>query len=379
MKIFLNAYLAENFGDDLFVEVIAQRYPHSQFEVLTTNEYKANFSSNVKPVLTERLQRKLKLEEDIIKTLWKFHLPNRYFFPKFLRASVKIRNSLAKVSDINIYVIGSGFMENIKYNFMDYFVDLPYYTHKLNLIGCNFGPYKSDSYLTYHKKLFNRTNDVCFRDKVSYNLFNNKNYRHEMDVVFNYKGEKSSPLSSDFGDYVLISVVNPFKDRNIENNRKVKIYLEFLKSCIDYIIQKGQKVVLVGFCREEADDEMIENLVNISCYKDDILIFNYPDIPFEKMMGLFSEATSVIASRYHAMILSMLYQRPTYTIAYSKKTVNVLKDIDVSIPFITTEELDNISPQKFLEDFAYSISDSLLAEVKSSAKKQFEKIDKLLM
>lgn len=379
MKIFLNAYLAENFGDDLFVEVIAQRYPHNQFEVLTTKEYKANFSSNVKPVLTERLQRKLKLEEYIVKTLWRFHLPNRYFFPKFLRASVKIRNCLAKASDINIYVIGSGFMENIKYNFMDYFVDLPYYTHKLNLIGCNFGPYKSDSYLTYHKKLFKRTNDICFRDKASYNLFNNKNYRHEKDVVFNYKGEKSSPLSSDFGDYVLISVVNPFKDQKIKNNGKVKIYLDFLESCIDYIIQKGQKVVLVGFCREEADDEMIESLLSKVSYKDEIVVFNYPDITFEKMMGLFAEADSVIASRYHAMIISMLYQRPTYTIAYSKKTVNVLKDIDVSIPFVSTDELQTISPKQFLDDFGYCISDSLLSKIKSSAERQFEKLDNLLL
>lgn len=380
MKIFLNAYLEENFGDDLFVEIVAQRYPDHQFKILSSNEYCAHFSRNVIPVLSENLQRKLKLEEKIIKTLWHYHLPNRYFFPKCLRASFKIRNELARIADKNIYIIGSGFMENTKYNFMDYIVDLAYFNNKLNLISCNFGPYESNSYLNYHKKLFRRVNDVCFRDSASYELFRDDlSCRQETDVVFTYSGNAKSPLSKDSRGYVLISVVNPVKDQNIKQNDTVERYLDFLKACIEYIFTGGQKVVLVGFCRKQSDDDMIESLLSKVSYKDEIVVFNYPDITFEKMMGLFAEADSVIASRYHAMIISMLYQRPTYTIAYSKKTVNVLKDIDVSIPFVSTDELQTISPKQFLDDFGYCISDSLLSKIKSSAERQFEKLDNLLL
>ena len=37
-KIFIKAFLVNNFGDDLFVKVIAERYPNIKFYILTSKE-----------------------------------------------------------------------------------------------------------------------------------------------------------------------------------------------------------------------------------------------------------------------------------------------------------------------------------------------------
>ena len=114
MRVFLNAYLDENFGDDLFVEVIAQRYPNHQFDILAPENYGGKFSSNVNLKLSNNLTKEMTKEDNIIQKLWKCHLPNRYFYPKLISPSYRIRNALAKKSDKNISVIGSGFMDNVK-------------------------------------------------------------------------------------------------------------------------------------------------------------------------------------------------------------------------------------------------------------------------
>ena len=41
MKIYLNAYIAQNLGDDLFLDILLKRYPNHEFYAITQikNEY----------------------------------------------------------------------------------------------------------------------------------------------------------------------------------------------------------------------------------------------------------------------------------------------------------------------------------------------------
>ena len=45
--IYLKAFLDENLGDDLFVQIVAQRYPNSEFLLFASDEYPVNFGDNV--------------------------------------------------------------------------------------------------------------------------------------------------------------------------------------------------------------------------------------------------------------------------------------------------------------------------------------------
>ena len=45
--IYLRAYLNENLGDDLFVQIIAQRYSERKFQIFASDGYPVKFGNNV--------------------------------------------------------------------------------------------------------------------------------------------------------------------------------------------------------------------------------------------------------------------------------------------------------------------------------------------
>lgn len=51
-RIMINAYTTFNLGDDLFIKVLCERYPNTEFILYAPKEYKINFknSSNLKVI-----------------------------------------------------------------------------------------------------------------------------------------------------------------------------------------------------------------------------------------------------------------------------------------------------------------------------------------
>lgn len=376
--IYLRAFLNENLGDDLFVQIIAQRYAKRTFQVFASDEYPVKFGKNVQFCFSKREYRKFQDKVRRYNEL-RCNKIGRKLLPLFFRPDYKKQRKLAKKAKTNIYVIGSGFMEGGKTGFWQRLEDKLYYGNKPYLLGCNFGPFSSDEYKERYRKLFSEATDVCFRESYSYEIFKNlSNVRWESDIVFSYIGYVDESFCQYNKDYVVISVVNLEKD-GIKNSNKDSYY-NYVSRIAEHFLKMKEKVVFVGFCRKQGDNIAIEHIVNniSSEFSNQIEIINYPERNIPYILGVFKNAEAVFASRYHAGIIGMMYEKKTYFLSYSNKTENVLKDIDRRIRCIDiTKEID-VDPRKFISQYGYCISKERLNKLKESANRQFLKLDLVL-
>ena len=376
--VYLKAFLSENLGDDLFVEVVTKRYPKTEFMLFSSEDYAVDFGDNVCFAIN-KIEYK-KMLEDIEK--FNRYRKNKFLkkmLPLFFRSDYRKERLISKKADANVYVIGSGFMEGGERGFWKKLTDKLYFKNNLYLLGCNFGPYYSEDYRIEYKNLFSKAKDICFRDSYSYNIFKKlDNVRWESDIVFSYNGDIDMSLSEDIGKYIVISAVNLDKDGKVYSN-KVEYY-KFLSKVSEWYLKRGTKVVFVGFCKKQNDNKAIEGIVeNISeNFAKQIYVINYPEENILKIMGVFKNAEAVFASRYHAGILGMLFERQTYFLSYSEKVIHVLQDIDEKIKYVDITSPINVSVNDFVSQYGYCISTERLRRIKESANKQFMKLDKIL-
>lgn len=336
-KVFLNAYLNRNLGDDLFVYIICSRYKNVEFNVMAHRIYRKLLPHNVKYKVTtlEVLARRI---ERWVSSKFPTKIKREMLIEKYFRNK---RIKLARNSSYNVYVIGSGFVNNYTYSEKQFEYDREYFAARPFLLSCNFGPYKDSSYYEKFREMFKQLPDICFRDSHSYNLFSDlPNVRKEADIVFAYDLGTENIIPDGFGSYCLISVVSLTKDGI--NSEYEHSYIDFIRACAENCISNGKKVIFVGFCKKQHDDYVIDEIVKKLTDKSNYLIFNYPDATFKQIVGLFEQADEVIASRYHAMVLSMLYKKMTYIIAYDEKTVNVLLDIDPNAKYINVSTISQL-------------------------------------
>lgn len=376
--VYLRAFLDENLGDDLFVQIIAQRYPKEIFQVFESNEYPVKFGENVRFVFSRNEYRKF---QDRISHYneCRNNKIGRKLFPLFFRPDYREQRKLANKSKTNIYVIGSGFMEGGKTGFWQRLEDRLYYSNEPYILGCNFGPFFSDEFRKRYRKLFDKAKDVCFRESYSYEIFKDLgNVRWESDIVFSYNGYVDESFFQYNKNYIVISVVNLEKD-GIKNSNK-DLYYNYISKIAKNFLIKGKRIVFVGFCRKQGDYIAIEQIVNriSSKFSDNIEIINYPEKDIPYILGVFKNAEAVFASRYHAGIIGMLYKKKTYFLSYSNKTKNVLNDIDRKIRCIDINKEINVAPEDFISQYGYCISEERLSKLKESANRQFLKLDLIL-
>src|SRR5699024_9632383 len=164
-------YTAFNLGDDLFLHVLARRYPSSTFLIAAPKKYQAKFKqlTNVRIIPND---------------FFRFRLINKlaslFFRPRFLE------QGHAKKCDGIIYIGGSLFMQTANWKRTYKQIEAmmmkgkPFY-----LLGANFGPFEDKLFFQTYEKLFRSCTDICFRDEASYERFNHlPQVRCAADVVF---------------------------------------------------------------------------------------------------------------------------------------------------------------------------------------------------
>src|SRR5699024_2042390 len=175
MNYLVNAYFAKNVGDDLFMKILFSRYPNITWHLLTVRrEYKEIF----KELTNVRLIKGLSIN---------------LFNKRRIDLFSKVNNLFLKYRKFDGLLIigGSIFMEGPDWQeSLEKRKVLPRKLQALNkrllIVGANFGPYSEKEFIEKHRRFFNCFNDICFRDRYSYNLFKNKhNVRVAPDVVFN--------------------------------------------------------------------------------------------------------------------------------------------------------------------------------------------------
>lgn len=238
------------------------------------------------------------------------------------------------------------------------------------ILGANFGPYSDSKFSDFFRKEFQRYDLVTFRDWDSYTLFKSVPcVKYAPDILFGlesiYKGNRS--YNDTFQqDYVVISVINTAKNKQCYINKIVEI--------VSYYELHGFQCVLLSLCHKQGDYDLCAEILNKACA--DIKIVDY-DGDAQKIMSCIKNAKYVIASRFHAIITSFVFDVPCFPVAYSNKTSNMLKDIRFEGHYCNIDDLTTMS-MEYIDYNRIRMYKINVKKYKRQSEKHFEQLDEYL-
>lgn len=344
-KVFVMAYLRKNFGDDLFVKMLLEKYKNIDFYI-KYDKY------------------------EFIDVLDKYDNLHVLYG---MDTDEELYNSDVNEYDAYVYIGGSIFMEGgSSYNLSEKFYDFVKRCRENNkpfcYISCNYGPYQTQEYFELSKKDFKECTDICFRDLYSYNLFSDiETVRYAPDFAFSYNTPKVEKQKDTVGITVInLNIRNDLKDKNDE-------YMKFLERNIKNYISLGKDVFLFSFCKHEGDEDTIEAILKLFPNESHLHVVKYTG-DIDEFLNKYNLMEYMICARFHAMILSSIAMQKIYIMSYSKKIERVIKDLDLALPVLHINELED-NYDLSLEDFK-SVDSEKIQKISKDAEKQDEAIRK---
>lgn len=347
-EIIVDGYFVKNLGDDLFLKALTQAIPNKKINIITSKKWFRYYKSF----------QNINCESDVlIKQLLKY-IPVK-FFAQFV-TQIFGRNKSYVLLGGSLFIEGSWTEAQIKFRRYNILI-----SDNRFIIGSNFGPFSSEKFKRNYLQLFNEFNSIVWRDEYSAHLFEKDMLPQIVlpDVVLSLNVPVFKKVNNN--DYVIVNVMNiaphGFSEQEIIN------YQLMLKNYIIKKTREGLAVHLLSVNRVENDQEIAENL-KFKFFSNNNLV---KVIEYENLNQIFEEfcnAEAILATRYHAMILSWLYKKPVHVLSYSKKVVNFINTWNKS------QKFTNIDTNSFELDAAAfnSINSSDLAILKVKASKVFD-------
>lgn len=358
-KVMINAYTRFNLGDDLFIKILCERYPNTQFLLYAPQDYKSLFKSfdNISIFPSDQFIYKA-MNYPLKKTKYNGFI--RKFVANKCDAEVQIGGSL--------FIQGESWKDTIRNNEFLRMKNKPYY-----LLGANFGPYNDPAFYQSYKEVFKEYTDICFREKYSYDLFQDlDNVRLADDIVFQLKKKEVKMEEKN----IAISVIKPSFRKDLAGYDDA--YYKLIKDISIQFIQNGYKVNLLSFCEFEADDEAIEEITNLipNEYLHNVNKHFYK-LNLEETLNIIAKSHFVVATRFHAMILGWVYNKPVFPIVYSKKMTNVMEDAGFNGYFTDFKNIGAVNVERVFEGLETNKID--VSGQVERAERHFEKLDKYLL
>lgn len=358
-KVFLYAYDKKNLGDDLFVHMITKRYPHVRFYLWTKQSNRPTYRSltNLK-VLTK--------DDWWIRILGRFSKRN----------TGRIKRIFERSADAVVYIGGSIFMEYPKWknilNWWNYTVD----RYPCFVLGANFGPYASEEYREAVDAVLAKTQDTCFRDLYSKNLFaGNQKVRYAPDILFAYP----IPSVEKKEHKAFFSIIDCTKKEEGGNHlaQYDDAYVHFVANRADRLIEDGWDVVFSSFCRQEGDENGIEKVLREMSHSDSVRFCHYDGTNADLVLHTLSESELVYGTRFHAVIIGISAACKVVPIIYSDKTRHVLEDLSFTGPVFDIRTMDSSEPCHTIQE-AEVFDRGRYAEIKEGAEGHFRCLDRML-
>lgn len=370
-NILVNAYTHLNLGDDLFLKILFEKYPDVHFTLIGNQDnYKNVFKTdNISYFFFPKTWLDIKLPKKILNKFFKFY----YLKARYIAKERHLKNSKLYF-DATVTIGGSIFMEktNTKHNKLsmhrmlcEVFPGKPKF-----IIGSNFGPYKNQSFVDYYNELFKNYTDVCFRDSYSKSLFKDlNNVRCLPDVVFsaNFKDVEKTEKTVGF------SVIDLSHREGLSQFKHD--YQNMIVELVNLYIGRGFTPYLYSFCEYEGDERAINNIIELLNEENAAKVRKvYYKGDIEQFMEKYSKMEIMYPTRFHAMILSMMFEQKIHPIIYSKKMANVLVDMEYMGDFTDLKKISESNAASTTFDIEFSFN----YDVKQSALKQFEAFEKYI-
>ncbi|WP_282022626.1 polysaccharide pyruvyl transferase family protein [Priestia flexa] len=348
MRVAVDAYFNNNLGDDLFLNILIDRYPNVHFDFLLTKKEACKAFQNHPRV--NYVSRK-----DVFKNILKYKA--------------------------YIFIGGSMFQEPLNWKAQWKLFNLTvnifnFFRKRTFVLGCNFGPFETTTYKERYSQTFRKLTHMTVRDDLSYELLKNQgiNLSKHPDIVFSMCKQVNHEKNSQ--DIVGISVIDWHKNKNLEG------YINLNKKIIIDSIQKGRKVRLFAFQNTNGVSDL--NLCNtileqLKKYQKDIEVISYNG-NIIRFLDKYLECGYVVTSRFHSLILSLLYSQDICPIIYSEKTSNTLKYLGLNLQCISMDETVDFNETKVADVFNANskINLQVIKDISKRAHKHFEFVDKCL-
>lgn len=336
MKIFLDGYFANNFGDDLMIQGLLKKYPKYHFFAVSSQEEIKNTYKN---------------------------FDNIRFINKFDR---KI------IYDYYVFIGGSIYefihFKNIRYHFyrLSRMILSKKRGTKIFTIGANLGNYNLKIGRKIILKELEMQDLITVRDKYSFDLLNKYNVSTKkymiqdiaFEILMNYERKENKKTI----DIQNILGISSFKLDPKYINAIANIIRDYL------LISENNVARIFSFNPESQNDSIfarkIREKVPEELHKSIELIDYQGNV--DGFLESVSACSKFIAVRFHSAIMAYIFEIPFLPIIYSNKTENFLNDIDymgerfytndmisnseMKIAFNKIEEKKYKSPHNYLTD-----------------------------
>lgn len=325
-RVFVDAYLYNNLGDDLFVDVLTQRYPETDFVCI---------SRFYRPVTGNILTVSKRLAE------------------KMLGMNALRKKEISR-SDLIVSIGGSMYIESESKDNCIYDAEKDLY-----ILGANFGPWKTQEYVEKFRKAFSRAKDVSFRDSASEKLFEElPAVRYSPDILFSLPVPRVSQKKQ-----VFISVMKASAEHSEAN--------ALIRKQAQAFHEQGYEIVLGSFCDLQGDTEACRKVASQLPFETRIIVY---DGDRQKILEEMAASEKIIASRFHALVLGLRMGKEVLPVSYSVKTDRLLEDLGLKGAGIRLQ--DSSSNEE--SPLWISLDSGKMESLSKGAEGHFKKLDEVL-
>jgi colanic acid/amylovoran biosynthesis protein len=348
--ILVKAYTNVNFGDDMFLRILFERYSHTEFTMIAPKHYRQMFPQKNIRIITSCLPKE-----------WE-----------------QCHIELSKHSDALLLIGGSIFMQmqrgiyNANDNYNRFLTQLFANKNKY-IIGANFGPFFDTDFKGTYEQLFLQYTDICFREKYSYNLFSHlPQTRYRLDIAFQYKLPEVAIEKGSVG----FSLIDLSHREGLKTYKD--IYERMIVQMIEILARESRSSYLFAFCIYEGDTYAVECIIaKLSPLARSFVKIVYYTGDMNGFLHNYLKMESVFTTRFHAMVISMMANQNIYPLIYSDKMLHVLNDLHYKGSYSMIEELNKKEPKQMLADICNN-RHRIVPKDMESAEKQFEYLDDFL-
>lgn len=358
-NILLHGIFSENLGDDLFFRIILKRCPESRFIMYAPQIYRdilKDFSNCI--ILCD--------SDKAIKRILKYsrllHLPKSLFL--YVYIFIKYNISIFLIAGGSIFIEGNSHVPKLVSNIRKLCLIFP--KTKICILGSNFGPSSSNAFKVQVDKCISKVNDICFRDIPSYELFQeHANVRWANDIVMH-----DLPLCiPQKTRSICVNIRSVNKWPSLKPN-KTK-YLNKTKDIIEYYQKLGYEIKLLSFCGSYGDNDITDELYSMLGNKQSVERLYYKGNLDECILAI-SSAEYILATRFHSIVLGLIYGAKTIPVSYSIKAENMLKTLGHWKKIYSYNEYCNAKVEDIIANMIVDF------KVDQSNNRQFDYLDSIL-